>query len=143
MAAAVNGDGNKLTGFFMNANKANYKESGNYISLATRKRSGEWVATPVWFAPDGDSYYVFSAGEAGKVKRLRNFSEARIASCNMRGKLSGQWRDTRAYVLDSREEQQRARAALRRKYGWQMLATDFLSRLSGKMARRAYIRIEA
>ena len=114
-----------------------------YLSLATFRRSGEAVATPVWFAPDGDSYYVFSAGNAGKVKRLRNFSEARVATCTMTGKLTGPWRDTRAYVLDSRADQQRALAALRRKYGWQMLGTDFFSRLSGKMARRAYIRIEA
>jgi PPOX class probable F420-dependent enzyme len=143
MGATVTGDGIKLTGFIMNANETNYRESGNYISLATRKRSGEWVATPVWFAPDGGNYYVFSAGGAGKVKRLRNFSEARIATCTMTGKLTGQWRDTRAFVLDTRAEQQRALKALRRKYGWQMLGTDFFSRLSGKMARRAYIRIEA
>jgi PPOX class probable F420-dependent enzyme len=143
MTAAVSGDCNKLTGFIMNANKTNYRESGNYISLATRKRSGEWVATPVWFAPDGDNYYVFSAGAAGKIKRLRNFSEARVATCTMTGTLTGEWRDTRAYVLDTRGEQQQALAALRRKYGWQMLATDFFSTLSGKMGRRAYIRIEA
>jgi PPOX class probable F420-dependent enzyme len=117
-------------------------QSGNYISLATRKRSGEWVATPVWFAPDDGKYYVFSAPDAGKVKRLRNFSEARIAPCTMNGTLTGGWRDTRAYVLDTPAERDKALAALRRKYGWQMLVADFFSRLTGKMGRRAYIRIE-
>lgn len=117
-------------------------QSGNYISFATRKRSGEWVATPVWFAPDGGNYYVFSAGEAGKVKRLRNFSESRIASCTMTGTVTGAWSDTHAYVLDKPADQKIALAALRRKYGLQMLAADFFSRLTGKMGRRAYIRIE-
>jgi PPOX class probable F420-dependent enzyme len=117
-------------------------EGGNYISLATRKRSGEWVATPVWFAPDGGYYYVFSAGNAGKVKRLRNFSASRIAPCTMNGTLTGEWRDTRAYVLDTPAEQHTALSALRRKYGWQMWTADFFSRLTGKMGRRAYIRIE-
>lgn len=126
----------------MHANQTNLPERGNYISLATRKRSGEWVATPVWFAPDGGNYYVFSAGEAGKVKRLRNFSESRIAACTMSGTVTGEWRDTRAFVLDDPKDQSIALAALRRKYGWQMLAADFFSRLTGKMARRAYIRIE-
>jgi len=143
MAAAVTGHCNKLTGFFMNANETNVMENASYLSLATRKRSGEWVATPVWFAPDGDNYYVFSAGNAGKVKRLRNFSDARIAPCTMNGKVTGDWRDTRAFVLDQPADQRLALAALRRKYGWQMLTADFFSRLTGKMARRAYIRIEA
>ena len=62
----------------MNTNEIDFLEGGNYISLATRKRSGEWVATPVWFAPDGGSYYVFSAGNAGKIKRLRRHLEALV-----------------------------------------------------------------
>jgi PPOX class probable F420-dependent enzyme len=126
----------------MNANETDFLESGNYISFATRKRSGEWVATPVWFAPDRGKYYVFSAGDSGKVKRLRNFSESRIAPCTMSGTLTGPWRDTRAYVLDKPADQKIALEALRRKYGWQMLTADFFSRLTGKMGRRAYIRIE-
>ena len=44
-----------------------FMEGGAYFSLATRKRSGDFVPTPVWFAPAGGSYYVFSAGNAGKV----------------------------------------------------------------------------
>jgi len=126
----------------MHANQRNLLERGNYISLSTRKRSGEWVATPVWFAPDGGNYYVFSAGQAGKVKRLRNFSEARIAACTMSGTVTGKWQDARAFVLDKPKDEATALAALRRKYGWQMLAADFFSHLTGKMARRAYIRIE-
>ena len=41
-----------------------FLEGGSYMSFATRKKSGDFVATPVWFAPDGNSYYVFSAGDA-------------------------------------------------------------------------------
>lgn len=126
----------------MNANELDFLQGGSYVSFATRKRSGEWVATPVWFAPDKGSYYVFSAGNAGKVKRLRNFSESRIAACTMSGTLTGEWLDTRAFVLDTPAEKDTALAALRRKYGWQMLMADFFSHLTGKMGRRAYIRID-
>jgi PPOX class probable F420-dependent enzyme len=142
MTAATSGHSDKLTGFFMHANQTNLLERGNYISLATRKRSGEWVATPVWFAPDRGNFYVFSAGEAGKVKRLRNFSEVRIAACTMNGTLTGEWQDAQAFVLDNPKDEATALAALRRKYGWQMRAADFFSHLTGKMARRAYLRIE-
>ena len=126
----------------MDANETDFIEGGNYISLATRKRSGEWVATPVWFAPDEGSYYVFSAGDAGKVKRLRNFSDSRIAACTVTGTLTGELHDARAYVLDKPAGETLALAALRRKYGWQMLLADVLSNLTGKMKRRVYVRID-
>jgi len=126
----------------MSNSELEFLEGGSYISFSTRKKSGEFVATPVWFAPDGDSYYLFSAGNAGKVKRLRNFSESRIAACTVRGLVTGDWFDTRAYVLDKPADEERALAALRRKYGWQMKVGDVFARLTGKMQRRAYIRVE-
>ena len=43
-----------------------------YVSLATFRRSGDAVRTPVWMAPADGAHYVFSAGNAGKVKRLKN-----------------------------------------------------------------------
>ena len=117
-------------------------EKGSYISFATRKKSGDLVATPVWFAPDGDSYYLFSAGEAGKVKRLRNFSESRIAACTVSGKVTGVWLDTHAYLVDKPADAKKALAALRRKYGWQMAIGDIFANLTGKMQQRQYIRVE-
>ena len=126
----------------MDANETDFIQGGNYISLTTRKRSGEWVATPVWFAPDEGSYYVFSAGDVGKVKRLRNFSDSRIAACTVTGTLTGELHNACAYVLDKPAEEAIALAALRRKYGWQMLLADFFSNLTGKMQRRVYVRID-
>ena len=126
----------------MSAEQIEFLEGGNYMSFATRKKSGEFVATPVWFAPEGGSYYVFSAGNAGKVKRLRNFSEARIAPCTVTGKLLGEWMDARAVLLDDAADQARALQALRRKYRLQMLVGDFFSTLTGKMKRRAYICVD-
>jgi PPOX class probable F420-dependent enzyme len=126
----------------MNPSELEFLEGGNYISFSTRKKSGDFVATPVWFAPDGDSYYVFSAGDAGKVKRLRNFSESRVAACTMSGTVTGEHMDTQACVLETKQDQDTALKALRRKYGWQMTITDIFSKLTGKMDRRAYIRID-
>ena len=117
-------------------------EKGSYMSFATRKKSGQFVATPVWFAPEEGSYYVFSAGDAGKVKRLRNFSESRVAPCTVSGRVTGDWIDTRAYLLDDPGDQAIALRALRRKYGWQMAIGDIFSTLTGKMGRRAYIRVD-
>ena len=49
-----------------------------YLSLATYRASGAQVATPVWFAEVDGTLYVFTAGDSGKVKRLRRSSRARI-----------------------------------------------------------------
>ncbi len=111
-----------------------------YVSLATFRRSGARVATPVWCAADGDDYYFFSAGQAGKVKRLRNGDRAELAVCDVRGGLLSGWREARAVVIDDPREVRRALAALHRKYGWQMWLADLGSRLTGKYHRRAYIR---
>jgi uncharacterized protein len=112
----------------------------NYVSLATFRRSGKPVATPVWCAADGDDFYFFSERAAGKVKRLRNSDRARLAVCDLRGRLSSGWTDARAEVVDDPVEIARALTALHRKYRWQMWLADFGSRLTGRYHKRAYIR---
>jgi PPOX class probable F420-dependent enzyme len=102
-------------------------EHGDYLSLATLKKSGDYVATPVWFAPHGGSYYIFSAPDTGKIKRLRNFEQCRVATCNAAGKLTGEWMDASARILERSEDKDTALAALREKYGWKMKITDWLS----------------
>ena len=42
----------------------------SYISLATFRRTGEAVETPVWFARSAAHLYVFSEAKAGKAGAL-------------------------------------------------------------------------
>lgn len=112
-----------------------------YVSLATFRRSGVPVATPVWCAGDGGELFVFSAGDAGKVKRLKNGSRARLAVCDARGGSLGEWHEAEAFLIDEPVEIERALRALRRKYGWQMWLADVGARLTGRFERRAYIRV--
>ncbi len=113
-----------------------------YLSLATFRKSGVAVETPVWFAESGDRLWVFSAGDAGKVKRLRNSSRSRVAPCDMRGGILGEWTESVARLVDDPEAIRAAHAAMRAKYGWQMSLGDFFSTLSGRLQRRAWIEIE-
>jgi PPOX class probable F420-dependent enzyme len=108
-----------------------------YISLATYRRR-----TPVWFAETSDGLYVFTAGSSGKVKRLRNSSRARVAACDGRGRLRGEWIDARARVVADPGKVEQAYAALRSKYGLQMRVVDFFSRLSGRIDGRAIVEVE-
>jgi PPOX class probable F420-dependent enzyme len=113
-----------------------------YMSLATFRKSGAQVATPVWFAPAEGRLYVFTAGDSGKVKRLRGSSRARVAPSDARGYVRGPWRDARARVITEPAAIDQAHAAMRAKYGWQIVMADFFSRLTGRLPRRAWIEIE-
>jgi PPOX class probable F420-dependent enzyme len=113
-----------------------------YISLATFRRSGAEIATPVWFAALGARLYVFTAGDSGKVKRLHHTPRARVAPANASGGVLGAWRPATARVVTDAAEIERAHAALRAKYGWQVWVADAFSRLTGRVRRRAWIEIE-
>lgn len=110
-----------------------------YVSFSTLRKNGNWVDTPVWFAPDGDVFYIFSAGNAGKVKRLRNFRQCRVAPSTYNGTTTGEYRGGEAWLVSEEAEMRTALQALRRKYGWQMRVTDLGARLSGRFNRRQYI----
>ena len=112
-----------------------------YVSLATFRRTGAEVATPVWFAAVDGRLYVVSAGNAGKVKRIRNASRARVAPCDARGGVRGPWQDVTARVITDGPLIARAHAALRAKYGWQVRILNFVSRLTGRAKRRAWIEV--
>ena len=112
-----------------------------YVSLATFRRDGREIRTPVWIAGDGPEFYVFSAGNVGKVKRLRANPHVRIARCNARGGDLGTWLEGSARILESRADIDFAYRALHRKYGVLMWIGDLLSRLTGRYASRALIAI--
>jgi|SRR5688500_5586268 PPOX class probable F420-dependent enzyme len=113
-----------------------------YLSLATFRVGGAEVRTPVWFVAVDGRLYVFTAGESGKVKRLRRSSRARVAPCDARGHELGAWRDATARLVQDPPLISRAQAALRAKYGWQKRLLDLVSRLSGRIRHRAWIEIE-
>ncbi len=111
------------------------------MSLATFRSNGAEVATPVWFAAADGGLYVVTAGESGKVKRLRRSSRVRVAPSDARGRVRGDWREGTARILTEPRAIDRAHAALRTKYGWQVWLADALSRLTGRVRRRVWIEI--
>jgi PPOX class probable F420-dependent enzyme len=113
-----------------------------YVNLATYRRNGVEVKTPVWIAGNDGRYYVFSAGDAGKVKRIRATPRIRMAACDLRGNVHSDWVDGEARLVTSPAEIATALLALRAKYGFQMYFADFFAKLSGRFRKRAYIEIE-
>ena len=94
-----------------------------YLNLETFKKSGEGVKTPVWFAADPSAsldsndakLYVYTIGVSGKVKRIRNNPRVKIAPCDMRGRVLGEWVEARVAIVTS-EEAARGMRLLNKKY---------------------------
>lgn len=89
-----------------------------YVSLVTYRKTGAPVHTPVWFAQDNGKLYVFTNPKSGKVKRIRNNPDVRIAPSTFRGKITGPEFPARARILNP-SESALARRLLERKY-WLM-----------------------
>jgi uncharacterized protein len=105
-----------------------------YLSLETFKKSGEGVKTPVWFAADpardlagnGARIYIYTIGDTGKVKRIRNNSHVKIAPCTIKGDPLGEWADAKAEIVTG-EEAGRAMKLLNKKYIPLKQVLDFLA----------------
>jgi PPOX class probable F420-dependent enzyme len=105
--------------------------NAKYLNLETFRKTGVGVRTPVWFAEEGNIFYVYTLPDSGKAKRIRNNPKVRVAPCDMRGNLRGAWVETRARICEGTETA-RGQKLLRRKYGWMKIVGDFFSRMRGR-----------
>jgi PPOX class probable F420-dependent enzyme len=112
-----------------------------YVSLETFRKDGTGVKTPVWAALLEGRLVVMTDGTSYKVKRLRRDPRVRVAACDGRGTVRGAWAEGTGRVLEDPASTERAHAALREKYGWQVAMTDFFSRVFGRIGRRRYLEI--
>jgi uncharacterized protein len=82
-----------------------------YLNLETYRKSGKGVRTPVWFAvapanaatADAQRLYVYRTANSGKAKRIRQNGMVKIAPCDVRGNVSGQWIDAHAEIVSGEE----------------------------------------
>jgi uncharacterized protein len=86
-----------------------------YLSLATFRKNGMAVYTPVWFAEEDGKIYVMTRSDSGKYKRIRNNPEVKVAPSTMRGKVTGPEFPAQARILPP-EDWDRARQGLYAKY---------------------------
>jgi len=99
-----------------------------YLNMETYRKTGKPVATPLWFAEENGTLYIYSLANAGKVKRIRNNSKVRIVPCDVRGKPKGQWVEAKARILDERGATL-GHGLLIKKYGWMKRVGDVFSKL--------------
>lgn len=112
----------------------------NYLSFESYRKNGAAIRTPMWFAEGDGVLYVYSLADAVKVKRVRNNPCVRIAPCDVRGKIKGDWVEATATILDEAGAA-RGHEYLNAKYGWMKRLGDFFS-VRVRQRKRAVMAIE-
>ena len=101
-----------------------------YINLETFRKNGHGVRTPVWFAGDPEQgppekLYVYSTADSGKAKRIGNNPQVRVAPCDVRGKLLGEWIDLRAEIVTGPEAEHGMKLLNKKYFPWRQLLGFF------------------
>ena len=103
-----------------------------YLSLETYRKNNQPVKTPVWFVIKNDLIYVVTRDQTGKVKRLRNNQQIKIATCTIRGKVTGELVSGTAKILTDKEIQDAVKWR-DEKYGFMAKIAKFLSKSKGEL----------
>ena len=107
-------------------------ESEKYISLETYKKNKEAVRTPVWFVIKNDLVYVLTRDQTGKIKRLKNNQNVKIATCNIKGKITGELTKGTAKILSDSETSEVSKWR-DKKYGFFSRVAKVLTKSKGKI----------
>jgi uncharacterized protein len=101
-----------------------------YINLETFRKNGQGVRTPVWFAGEPEQgvpekLYAYSTGDSGKAKRIRNNPRLRVAPCDVRGKLLGEWIDAIVTIVSGEEAEHGMKVLNKKYFPWRQLLGFF------------------
>lgn len=121
----------------MNGDKLAQFAGQKYLNLESFRKNGQGVCTPLWFVENNGALYFYTVAKSYKVTRIRNNPRVRIAPCDMRGNVKGEWIDATARELNSSE----ARVAdnpLNRKYGLAKRFLNLLAKIRGHQ-RAAFV----
>jgi uncharacterized protein len=88
-----------------------------YLNIETFRKTGVGVKTPVWFVQDGDTIYVRTVADSGKVKRIRNNGKVNIAPCKSDGTPVGDWVPAMAREVRDEAVDRKVDHLLDKKYG--------------------------
>lgn len=98
-----------------------------YLALSTFRRDGREVVSPMWFVEEGGLILMRTPGDAGKLKRIRNRADVRLAPCTMTGRVTGAWTWAVARLAPERTDE--TGFGIARKYGLPKLFIDLANRL--------------
>ncbi len=113
-----------------------------YINLETFRKNGQGGRTPVWFVIDGDTLWVWTQANSGKVKRIRRNGGVRIAPCTASGELLGDWMNAHATEENTPEAMRALEKRFHARYGLMFHLLNFLGKLRGALYTGLRIRLQ-
>ena len=102
-----------------------------YLALETYRKNNLPVQTPVWFVIYKDLIHVVTREDTGKIRRLRNNNNVRIALCTFNGKTTGKWFPATAQFV-SPADTKVVLNLRRKKHGFMERIARFVSRKKGE-----------
>ena len=103
-----------------------------YLSLETYKRDSTPIQTPVWFVTENDQIYITTKETTGKVKRLRNNQNARIAVCSMKGDIKSNWVNVGLEKIPEESDVEKIVKLRKKKYGFSARLISMFTSQKGK-----------
>ena len=103
-----------------------------YINLETYRIDQTPVKTPVWFVIEKDQIYITTKETTGKVKRLRNNQNARIAVCSMKGEIKSDWVDVGLEKITEESDVEKIVKLRKKKYGFSARLVSMFTSQKGK-----------
>ena len=109
-------------------------ENQQFINIETFRKNGQGVKTPVWFAREDDILYVWTGASSGKIKRIRNNPNVKIAPAKPNGTPLEDWVAAKASTDESPEAMRHIIKLMRKKYGFSYT----MFQLMGMLRREKY-----
>ena len=103
-----------------------------YLNIETYKKDQTPVQTPVWFVIENDQIYITTKETTGKVKRLRNNQNARIAICSMKGDVKGDWINVGLQRINEDSDVEKIVKLRKKKYGFSARLISMFTSQKGK-----------
>ena len=76
---------------------------GKTISLITYTKKGDPIATPVWFVEKDGKLYALTTAKRYKYRRIDNNPKVKVAECNSRGEVRGEYVEGKARTFTGEE----------------------------------------
>ncbi|RPH58855.1 MAG: PPOX class F420-dependent oxidoreductase [Chloroflexi bacterium] len=104
-------------------------EKQQYLVIESFRKNGQGVKTPVWFAQDGETLYVWTEATSGKAKRIRREGNVNIAPSTGSGEVLGEWVKAVATADASPTALAQVQGLMVKKYGLAYRAFALLGKL--------------
>ena len=113
-----------------------------YIAIESYRRDGKGVRTPVSIVAADDKLFCWTVGNSGKVKRIHNSNGVKLAKCDAKGNVQGEWIGANARIIYEGDEAKAVSRRVLKQHGLLFMIFNQLFRLICILRRQEHLAIE-